>query len=69
MTGVLGHSIFDNSAKKKGSRGALPTSLVKRVIRQTLLALEYLHDECGVVHTCESAKTLCDNQDSQNMLL
>jgi len=33
------------------SRGAFPISVVKRITRQTLLALDYLHRECHIVHT------------------
>lgn len=31
--------------------GGLPISLVKRISKQVLLALDYMHRECGVVHT------------------
>ncbi|KAJ9086733.1 serine/threonine protein kinase, CMGC, variant 2 [Entomophthora muscae] len=29
----------------------LPISLVKRIAKQTLMALDYLHRECGIIHT------------------
>lgn len=35
-------------------RGGLPLQAVKRVIKQNLLALDYLHRECQIVHTGES---------------
>ncbi|KAI0090519.1 kinase-like domain-containing protein [Irpex rosettiformis] len=34
-----------------GVRHALPTDLVKIITRDVLLALTYLHEECGLVHT------------------
>ncbi|KAI0761878.1 kinase-like domain-containing protein [Irpex lacteus] len=36
---------------EKGVRFALPTDLIKRVARDVLLALTYLHEECRLVHT------------------
>lgn len=29
----------------------LPVRAVKRITKQTLLALDYLHRECGIIHT------------------
>ena len=33
------------------NKGAFPTTSVKRIIKQTLLALDYLHTKCHFVHT------------------
>lgn len=30
---------------------AMPLSLVKRISKHLLLALQYMHDECNIVHT------------------
>ena len=34
--------------------GAFPVHVIKRIIKQTLLGLDYLHQECGVIHTGKS---------------
>jgi serine/threonine-protein kinase SRPK3 len=34
--------------------GAFPVHAIKRIIKQTLLGLDYLHRECGVIHTGKS---------------
>ena len=34
--------------------GALPVHVIKRIIKHTLLGLDYLHRECGVIHTGKS---------------
>jgi serine/threonine-protein kinase SRPK3 len=31
--------------------GAFPAHVIKRIVKQTLLGLDYLHRECGVIHT------------------
>lgn len=35
----------------KESYGGLPITLVKQITKQLLLALDYLHRECGLIHT------------------
>ena len=30
---------------------AFPVSVVKRIVKQTLLALDYLHRDCRLIHT------------------
>jgi serine/threonine protein kinase len=42
--------------KKKG----VPRSLVKVIARQILLGLEYLHDECDLVHTDIKPENICE---------
>ena len=42
--------------KKKG----VPRSLVKVITRQILLGLEYLHDECDLVHTDIKPENICE---------
>lgn len=41
--------------KKKG----VPVSLVKIIARQVLMGLEYLHDECDLVHTDIKPENIC----------
>jgi serine/threonine-protein kinase SRPK3 len=33
--------------------GAMPLELLKRVCKHVLHALQYLHEECGIIHTGE----------------
>lgn len=42
--------------KKKG----VPRSLVKVIAKQILLGLEYLHDECDLVHTDIKPENICE---------
>ena len=49
VTNVLGANV--NSLRGLQPNGALPVATTKRIIKQTLLALDYLHRECGLVHT------------------
>ena len=49
VTDVLGMDL----SYLRHSQDAFPTSVVKRITRQTLLALDYLHRECHIVHTGE----------------
>ncbi|KAF5321252.1 hypothetical protein D9619_001150 [Psilocybe cf. subviscida] len=37
--------------RSSGGKVPLPLPLIKRVCSHTLLALQYLHEECGIVHT------------------
>lgn len=58
---VLGLSLCD--LRRRAPMHVLPLESVRRVFRQVLLALEYLHDYCKIVHTggyvlaSESAKS------------
>ncbi|KAI8380920.1 kinase-like domain-containing protein [Radiomyces spectabilis] len=46
---VLGESLL--SLIKRFNYRGIPTPIVKRISRQILLGLDYLHRECGIVHT------------------
>lgn len=46
---VLGHDLYMEAAKYKGKR--LPVKAVKEIVRQLLTGLDFLHRECGVIHT------------------
>ena len=35
--------------------GPMPTFLLKRITKHTLLALRFLHEDCGIVHAGESS--------------
>ncbi|EQL38806.1 CMGC/SRPK protein kinase, variant 2 [Blastomyces dermatitidis ATCC 26199] len=46
---VLGHHLYFQCSKYKDGR--LPVRAIKRIARQLLLGLDFLHTECGVIHT------------------
>ncbi|KAL4950834.1 protein kinase [Aspergillus filifer] len=46
---VLGHHLDFQAAKYEDGR--LPVKAVKVITRQLLLALDFLHRECGIIHT------------------
>lgn len=46
---VLGHHLDFQSAKFED--GKLPVKAVKAITRQLLLGLDFLHRECGIIHT------------------
>lgn len=46
---VLGENLL-GLIKKWNHRG-IPTALVKQITKQVLLGLDYLHRECGIIHT------------------
>ena len=46
---VLGHHLDFQVAKYKD--GKLPIKTVKIITRQLLLGLDFLHRECGIIHT------------------
>jgi serine/threonine-protein kinase SRPK3 len=46
---VLGENLL-GLIKKWNHRG-IPTQLVKQITKQVLLGLDYLHRECGIIHT------------------
>jgi serine/threonine-protein kinase SRPK3 len=46
---VLGHHLDFQTAKYEDGR--LPVNAVKLIAKQTLLGLDFLHRECGVIHT------------------
>lgn len=50
VTEVLGYSI-DYIRKLSDTDRRVAPSIVKRVVKQVLLGLEYLHNACGIVHT------------------
>jgi serine/threonine-protein kinase SRPK3 len=50
-TNLLGESLITLRRMQPNGQGAFPIALSKRIIKQTLLALDYLHRECDVVHT------------------
>jgi serine/threonine-protein kinase SRPK3 len=37
--------------QRQQPNGVFPVSVTKKIIKQTLLALDYTHTECGLVHT------------------
>ncbi|KAG6106266.1 hypothetical protein E4U14_004698 [Claviceps sp. LM454 group G7] len=46
---VLGHHLYHESAKYEDQR--LPVKTAKEIIRQLLKGLDFLHRECGIIHT------------------
>ncbi|OAD66679.1 hypothetical protein PHYBLDRAFT_97704, partial [Phycomyces blakesleeanus NRRL 1555(-)] len=46
---VLGESLL--SLMKRFNHRGIPSAMVKRITRQLLLGLDYLHRECGIIHT------------------
>lgn len=46
---VLGHHLDFQAAKYED--GKLPVKAVKVIAQQLLLGLDFLHNECGIVHT------------------
>ncbi|PQK13443.1 hypothetical protein BB8028_0004g03740 [Beauveria bassiana] len=46
---VLGHHLDFQTAKYKNGR--LPVKAVKEIARQLLMGLDFLHRECGIIHT------------------
>lgn len=50
VTEVLGYSI-DYLRKLNDTDRRVAPSIVKRVVKQVLMGLEYLHNVCGIVHT------------------
>ncbi|BCS18629.1 uncharacterized protein APUU_11457A [Aspergillus puulaauensis] len=46
---VLGHHLDFQSARHED--GKLPVNVVKVITRQLLLGLDFLHRECGIIHT------------------
>ncbi|KAI0824915.1 kinase-like domain-containing protein [Trametes gibbosa] len=50
VTEVLGFSLAHVRNMREDGDRRVPVDIVKRVVRQVLLGLEYLHNECGVVH-------------------
>lgn len=50
VTNILGADMISLRRLQPDGR-AFPVAVTKRIVRQTLLALDYLHRECGFVHT------------------
>lgn len=46
---VMGYHLGYQSAKYEDGR--IPVASVKSVVRQLLLGLDFLHRECGIIHT------------------
>ncbi|KAG6154084.1 hypothetical protein E4U37_002410 [Claviceps purpurea] len=46
---VQGHHLYFQAAQYKD--GKLPVKIVKEIVRQLLTGLDFLHRECGVIHT------------------
>ncbi|TWU72628.1 hypothetical protein ED733_000214 [Metarhizium rileyi] len=46
---VLGHHLYFQAVKYED--GKLPVKAVKKMARQLLLGLDFLHRECGIIHT------------------
>ncbi|KAM3510477.1 hypothetical protein MY11210_005879 [Beauveria gryllotalpidicola] len=46
---VLGHHLDFQAAKYEDAR--LPVKAVKEIVRQLLMGLDFLHRECGIIHT------------------
>jgi serine/threonine-protein kinase SRPK3 len=53
---LLGPSMSDVQRFFRQKQKAIPSVIVKRVLRQTLLGLDYLHHSCGIVHTGKEFK-------------
>lgn len=51
---VMGYHLGFQSAKYED--GKLPVLSVKSVVRQLLLGLDFLHRECGIIHTGMTTK-------------
>jgi serine/threonine protein kinase len=56
VTEVLGYSL--DYVRKLYNSNRVPPSIVKRVTRQVLLGLDYLHTTCGIVHAGEHVERL-----------
>jgi serine/threonine-protein kinase SRPK3 len=51
VTNVLGANITSLHSLQPNGHSVLPVAVAKCIIKQTLLALDYLHRECNFVHT------------------
>jgi len=51
VTNILGANIISLRRLQTNGHGAFPVAVAKRIVKQTGLALDYLHRECGLVHT------------------
>jgi serine/threonine-protein kinase SRPK3 len=49
VSDVLGHHLNFQAAKYEDGR--LPVKAIKEITRQLLLGLDFLHTECGIIHT------------------
>lgn len=54
VTNVLGGTIVSLSRQQANGHRTFPVAVTKRIVKQTLLALDYLHRECCLVHTGNS---------------
>jgi len=55
---VLGPRLSDLQLFYRAQRRTIPSNIIKRVTKQVLLGLDYLHRKCGIVHTGEQTKSL-----------
>ena len=51
VTNLLGANVISLRRLQPNGRAVIPVAVTKRIIKQTLLALDYLHRECKLVHT------------------
>ena len=58
VTDVLGSTLL--SLRDQLGGGGFPTRLVKKIASQCLLALDFLHSECEVIHTGEFIPPITD---------
>ncbi|KAL3476295.1 protein kinase [Aspergillus californicus] len=64
---VLGHHMIYQSIKYED--GKIPVKAMKVIIRQLLLGLDFLHTECGVIHTdLKPTNLLLELQNSNNTI-
>lgn len=49
-------------------RGAMPLPIVKRISKHILLGLQYLHDECGMIHTGSLLRLFLPKTNSYHLL-
>lgn len=51
VTNVLGANVNSLRRSQPNGQGVIRVAVTKRIIKQTLLALDYLHSQCNLVHT------------------
>ncbi|KAM6504154.1 Protein kinase-like domain containing protein [Amanita muscaria] len=59
VTDVLGSTLL--SLRDQLGGGGFPTRLVKKIASQCLLALDFLHSECEVIHTACDISSYCNH--------
>ncbi|CAE6400295.1 unnamed protein product [Rhizoctonia solani] len=48
---VLGENLLGLIKRHRASAKGIPVHLVKQIAKQILLALDYMHRQCGIIHT------------------